>query len=74
MKKIHVPGSQQVALATVLVTLKKEVKMKVSLVQQILEEDFDRLVLFCEIIMFLTKVTFSDQSFFLSGHINHQTC
>lgn len=84
-------SSRQVALdnnihhATVLATLKKEKwhPYKVVLVQELLEDDFDRRIQFCDIMMeknntdpmFLRKVLFSDEAtFLLNGHVNRQTC
>lgn len=84
-------SSRQVALhndidhSTVLRTLKKEKwhPYKVSLVQELMEDDFDRRIEFCEIMMeknntdpmFFRKVLFSDEAtFLLNGHVNRQTC
>lgn len=74
----------EVSHQTVLRTLKKEKlhPYKVNLVQELMEEDFDRRVEFCEILMeknnsdpmFLKKVLFSDEAtFLLNGHVNRQT-
>lgn len=84
-------SSRQVALdndlghSTILRTLKKEKwhPYKVTLVQELMEDDFDRRVEFCEFMMeknnrdplFLKNVLFSDEAtFLLSGHVNRQTC
>lgn len=84
-------SSRQVALdndmdhSTVLRKLKKEkwYPYKVSLVQELCEDDFDRRIEFCETIMeqnnrdpmFLSKVLFSDEAtFLLNGHVNRQNC
>lgn len=83
-------SSRQVALdnnvdhVTVLRTLKKEKwhPYKVVLVQELLEDDFDRRIQFCETVMeknnrdpmFSKKVLFSDEAtFLLNGHVNRQT-
>lgn len=55
---------------------------KVHLVQELLEDDFDRRVEFCEIMMdgcnrdksFIKNILFSDEAtFMLNGHVNRQT-
>lgn len=83
-------SSRQVALdnnlhqSTVVRVLKKEKwhPYKVHLVQELLQDDFDRRVEFCETIMercnrdrsFIKKVLFSDEAtFMLNGHVNRQT-
>lgn len=84
-------SSRQVGLdnnmdhTTVLKILKKEKwhPYKVHLVQELLEDDFDRRVEFCENIMekcnrdplFVKNIIFSDEATFnINGHVNRQTC
>uniref|UniRef100_A0A1B6HYH3 DUF4817 domain-containing protein n=1 Tax=Homalodisca liturata TaxID=320908 RepID=A0A1B6HYH3_9HEMI len=56
---------------------------KVHLVQQLSEDDYDRRVEFCELVMrkcddnrdFLTNILFSDEAtFFLNGNVNRHNC